>query len=127
MLKGVYRPQQPKATAFYQCGAKHVAEFEAVYAETYQVRFEFSRPVVEKVVKQFLDCGDLTRGVAQVTSGEGQHESRVASSCKGRDFCPSCHQTGVLQFAIRRTATVLAPVPHRQSIVTLPKIIQVYF
>ncbi len=123
MLKGGYRPRQPKATALYQCVAKHFAEFEAVYAEKYQEQIGFYRPVVGKVVKKFLDCGDLTRGFARIKCGECQHEYLLAVSCKGRYFSPSCHQKRVLQFGEWLTATVLGPVARRQYVFTIPKIL----
>ena len=44
---------------------------------------------------KFLDCGDLEHGFARVRCDHCQHEYLLAFSCKGRWFCPSCHQKKV--------------------------------
>ena len=51
----------------------------------------------------------------------------LAFSCKGRYFCPSCHQKRVLQFGAWMADEVLAPVPRRQYVFTLPKMLSAYF
>ena len=63
-----------------------------------QERYGFYRPVIRKVVKKFLGCGDLTQGFARVQCGQCQGEFLLPFSCKGRYFCPSCYQKRVLQF-----------------------------
>ncbi len=84
MLKGVYQPRNPKATGFSQCLAQHVDACEASYDATYQERYGFSRPVIRKVVKKFLDCGDLTQGVVRIQCGQCHYEYLLALFCKGR-------------------------------------------
>ncbi len=42
-------------------------------------------------------------------------------------FLPSCHQKRVLQFGAWVTAHVLPPVPSRQYVFTIPKMLRVYF
>jgi transposase-like protein len=127
MLKGVYQPRHAKVTTLYQCISNHFQEFESLYPEKYQERYGFYRPVIQKVVEKFLDCGDLTQGFARIKCGQCQHEYLLAFSCKGRYFCPSCHQKRVLQFGEWVTEQVLAPIPHRQYVFTIPKILRVYF
>src|SRR2546428_5659267 len=127
MLKGVYQPRNPEASGFYQCLARHFGEFEAIYEEAYQDRYGFYRPVVRKVVKKFLDCGDLTQGFARVRCVQCNYEYLLAFSCKGRYSCPSCHQKRVLQFGHWVTEHVLPPIPHRQYVFTIPKLLRVYF
>lgn len=127
MLKGVYQPRHAKVTALYQCISNHFQEFESLYPEKYQERYGFYRPVIQKVVEKFLDCGDLTRGFARVKCGQCQHEYLLAFSCKGRYFCPSCHQKRVLQSGEWVTEQVLHPIPHRQYVFTIPKILRIYF
>jgi hypothetical protein len=48
-------------------------------------------------------------------------------SCRGRWFCPSCHAKKVVQFAAHLQENVLYPVPHRQYVFSIPKIIRRYF
>jgi hypothetical protein len=54
-----------------------------------------------------LECGDLEKGFASVRCPECRHEFLVAFSCKGRLFCPSCHQKKVLLFGELSTGDVL--------------------
>jgi hypothetical protein len=51
----------------------------------------------------------------------------LAFSCKGRWFCPSCHEKKVLQFGEFAVGEVLYPVPHCQMVFTLPRMLRVYF
>jgi len=48
-------------------------------------------------------------------------------SCKGRWFCPSCHEKKVLLFGEFITGTIAFPVPHRQYVFSLPIMLRVYF
>ena len=51
----------------------------------------------------------------------------VPFSCKGRWFCPSCHEKKVLLFGEFITGTIAFPVPHRQYVFSLPIMWRVYF
>jgi hypothetical protein len=51
----------------------------------------------------------------------------LAFSCKGRWFCPSCHQKKVQLFGALLTETILFPVPHRHVTLTIPKLLRPYF
>jgi Putative transposase/Transposase zinc-binding domain len=51
----------------------------------------------------------------------------LAFSCKRRYFCPSCHQKRVVLFAERVEEEVLERVPVRQYVVTIPKMLRVFF
>ena len=41
--------------------------------------------------------------------------------------CPSCHNKKVVQFGHHLKETVLYPVPHRQYVFSIPKILQRFF
>jgi hypothetical protein len=127
MVTGAYKPRNPKASPLYQCVKTHFAEFEASYPTRYQEQYGFYRPVIGRVLEKFLGCGDLTKGFARVRCDSCRHEYLLAFSCKGRYFCPSCHQKRVLQFGNWVTEEVLAPVPHRQYVFTIPKMLRGYF
>lgn len=47
-----------------------------------------------------------------------RYEFLLASSCKTWYFCPSCHQKLVLPYGEWVEQNVLAPVAHRQYVVT---------
>jgi hypothetical protein len=51
----------------------------------------------------------------------------LAYSCRSRYFCPSCHAKRVALFASRLESKVLAGVPHRQYVFTIPKLLRLHF
>ena len=51
----------------------------------------------------------------------------VAFSCRQRGCCPSCGQKRAILLAYRLNGEVLANVPHRQWVFTIPKRLRVYF
>ena len=51
----------------------------------------------------------------------------VAFRCKGRGFCPSCHARRMAEWSLWLDERLLAPVPHRQVVLTLPKRLRAYF
>jgi hypothetical protein len=59
---------------------------------------EFLKPVVEDVVNKYLDCGDLSKGFARIYCENCKKSMLLPFSCKGRWFCPSCHEKKVLLF-----------------------------
>jgi len=127
MVTGAYKPRNPKASVLYQCVKAHFAALEAAYPTRYQEQCGFHRAVIPRVVEKFLTCGDLTKGFARVRCDTCRHEYLLAFSCKGRYFCPSCHQKRVLRFGTWVADEVLAPVSHRQYVFTVPKMLRVYF
>ena len=124
---GFYHPRQPQETPFYQLVERFYPQFKAVYEERYQERYGFWRPAVSTAVEKFLECGDLQQGFARVRCPDCGHEFFVAFSCRGRCFCPSCHQKRALQTALWVSQEVCAAVPHRQFVFTIPKRLRIYF
>ena len=127
MVAQAYRARKPKASPLWQCLARHFDAFLEVYEERYQTRYGFLRPIIPEVVNKFLDCGDLEHGFARVRCDHCKHEYLLAFSCKGRWFCPSCHQKKVQLFGALVTETILFPVPHRHLTITMPKMLRPYF
>jgi ssDNA-binding Zn-finger/Zn-ribbon topoisomerase 1 len=122
-----YRPRQPQETPFYRLVERFYPEFERVYAERYQERYGFWRPIIARAVERFLDCGDLKKGFARVRCPKCRHELFVAFSCRGRCVCPSCHQKRALEKAVWVAEEVCAQVAHRQFVFTIPKRLRIYF
>ena len=116
---GIYRPRNPQASPLHQCVIRHYDELEA--------GGHFTRPVEEQVLARFLDCGDLHQGFARVYCDNCGHDYLLAFSCKARYFCPSCHQKRMLAYGEWVEEHVLAPVPHRQYVFALPKLLRPWF
>ncbi len=53
----VYRPRRPQNTPFYQCLDGYWEEFKEAYPYFYEANYGQLRPVVEKTVDRFLECG----------------------------------------------------------------------
>jgi Putative transposase/Transposase zinc-binding domain len=122
-----YRPRDHAASPFFKIVRDHFDEFERVYPERYQDRYGFWRPVIRSSIDKFLKCGDLKEGFARVRCPDCKEEFFVAFSCRQRSCCPSCDQKRSLLLAYRLNGEVLAEVPHRQWVFTIPKRLRVYF
>jgi len=75
-----------------------------VYEDRYAPRYGDWRPVVERVLRRFLECGILgTRKrvprFMRVACQDCKAEYMVPFSCKGRALCPSCGQRRAQEFS----------------------------
>ena len=69
--------------------------------------------------EKFIRCGTLEQGFARVRGDDCQHEYLLAFSCKGRWFCPSCHQRKVQSTSAHLVDPVLLQVDHRHYVFAL--------
>ncbi len=115
----VYRPRNPHSSPLYQCVQKHYEELVGSGV--------VHRRVEEQVLNRFIDCGDLHKGFARIYCDDCGHDYLLAFSCKTRYFCPSCHQKRMLAYGDWVEDEVLLPVPHRQYVFTLPKLLRPHF
>ena len=116
----LYRPRRPEQTAFYRLVRDHFEVFALVHEERFEASDGPLRPVVRKVVNQFLDCGLLDNGFARVRCPQCKTEFFCAFSCQVRNFCSSCQQKRAVLFAEKLREEILAPVHHRHFIFTIP-------
>ena len=123
----IYRPRNPRDSAYYRCVEDNFERFEQAYEERFERQYGFFRPYVKHVIYRYLDCGILRNGFARVRCEECGHEHLLAFSCKRRHFCPSCHQKRVVEFGEWICEEVLKVVPHRHFIFSIPKILRRYF
>ncbi|MBI5908935.1 MAG: transposase zinc-binding domain-containing protein [Betaproteobacteria bacterium] len=94
-----------------------------------QLRSEgrLQRLLEERVIDRFLKCGDPHHGFARIYCPKCRHDYLLAFSCKARYLCPSCHQKRVLAYGDWVEENVLASVPHRQYVFTVPRILRPIF
>ena len=116
---GVYRPRNARASPLYQCADRHLAELRS--------EGRLQRLLEERVIERFLKCGDPHHGFARIYCPECRHDYLLAFSCKARYFCPSCHQKRVLAYGDWVEQNVLAAVPHRQYVFTVPRMLRPIF
>ena len=124
---GIYRPRRPRASPLYRLLTDHFQTFTTVYDERFAHRWGPWRRVIPDVVEKFLACGILEHGFARVRCGGCRHEYLLAFSCKCRYFCPSCHAKRLAVWSLWLEETLLAPVPHRQVVLAVPKRLRPYF
>ena len=96
--RGVYKPRRPQASPLFRLVSYHLQRLQTVYDD------RFAR----------IRCDDCA------------HEYLLAFSCKCRYFCPSCHAKRLAIWTRWLDTTLLAPVPHRQVVLTIPKRLRAY-
>ncbi|MDO8501789.1 MAG: transposase [Gemmatimonadaceae bacterium] len=123
---GVYKPRRPQASPLFRLVSEHVHRLQTVYDERFAREYGPWRPVVGQVADKFLACGVLEHGFARIRCDDCTHEYLLAFSCKCRYFCPSCHAKRLAIWEQWLDTTLLAPVPHRQVVLTIPKRLRAY-
>ena len=123
----VYRPRDPRNTPLYRILVDHLETLLAVYEEQFEPRFGRLGEHVERQVRAYLECGLFSAGCARVRCPDCGHEFLLPFSCKVRFLCPSCHQRKSTLWAEWLADEILADVPHRQWVFTIPKRIRLYF
>jgi len=125
--EAVYRPRHPERTALYRLFERHFDD----YVRTHEQRFERPsgplRPVVPRTVEAYLDCGRLFGGFARLRCPQCKGEHLLAFSCQTRNFCPSRQAKRAALFAEKLEGDILAPVPHRHVVFTIPKALRGLF
>jgi len=123
---GVYKPRRPQASPLFRLAQDHLHRLQTVYDERFAREYGPWRPVVAEVADRFLACGILEHGFARIRCDDCAHEYLLAFSCKCRYFCPSCHAKRLAIWTQWLDTTLLAPVPHRQVVLTIPKRLRAY-
>ena len=125
--KPTYRPRDPRNTPLYRLLLEHLETFLAVYEDRYEHRFGPLGTHVERQIQAYRECGLFSAGCARVRCPDCGHEFLLPFSCKVRFLCPSCHQRKATLWAGWLVDSVLADVPHRQWVFTIPKRIRPFF
>ena len=123
---GVYKPRRPQASPLFRLVSDHLHRLQTVYDERFAREYGPWRPVVAPVADKFLACGVLEHGCARIRCDDCAHEYRLAFSSKCRYVCPSGHATRLVLWTQWLDTTLLAPVPHRQVVRTIPKRLRAY-
>jgi hypothetical protein len=122
-----YRPRRPQASPLYRVLADHFDTFKRVHEERFEPTHGPLRAAARRAVGRVLDCGLLEHGFARVRCGTCRAEFLVAFRCKGRHFCPSCHARRLAEWSLWLEERLLAPVAHRQVVLTVPKRLRACF
>ena len=117
-MPSVYKPRRPRASPLWQIVTAAWDAFVSGYEKIHRAAMGPLRPNVFSVVRNFLRCGDLAAGFLRFRCPDCGHERLLAFTCKGRHFCPACHQRRVRQTAEWIASHVCLDVPHRQFVFT---------
>ena len=121
LVPSVYCPRRPRASPLWQIVHHAWDDFRAGYESAHRKTHGPLRGDAVAVVDQFYRCGDLAAGFTRLQCPDCGHEKLLAFSCKGRHFCPSCHQRRVRQTGHWIAHTLCNDVPHRQFVFTMPR------
>jgi hypothetical protein len=88
----VYRHWRPKDSPFFRLVSGQIDAFLAVYPERVIKEHGPLRPVVERVLRAFIACGDVADGFARAWCSTCRTSYLVPYSCRGRNSCPSCEK-----------------------------------
>jgi len=111
-----YRPRRAEETIVHQVVRDHLQEFLE------QAR-ERDRPVprfIEREMRDFLDCGDPSRGFLFLRCPTCRFGRAVPLACKTRAVCSSCGARRMADTAAHLVDSVLPEVPVRQWVLSLP-------
>ena len=114
--KVTYERRRPERTTLYDVVRDNLETLYAAMEDNERVIPNF----VRKELEEYLNCGLLCRGFAQLKCEACSERRLVAFSCKGRGFCPSCMGRRMAQTAANLIEEVLPRVALRQWVITLP-------
>jgi hypothetical protein len=113
-----YARREPEKTALFQVMQQHLLTFEQQWTD--QADGGTLPSFVTDELHDFLGCGILARGLAQLFCPTCYERYVVAWSCKGRGFCPSCGGRRMNAGALTLVDHVLPEMPIRQFVLTVP-------
>ena len=123
----VYRPRRARETPLFRLVEQHLEEFLRIYPARFARVHGPLRPVVERVLRGFMRCGLVEHGFARLWCPTCRISVLCPFSCRGRNFCPSCEKKKQLLWAEWLQKEVLAPVPHRHVVFTMPRLLRPLF
>jgi hypothetical protein len=119
-VHGIHKPRRPQASPLFRLVSDHLHRLQTVYDERFAREYGSWPPDVALVADKFLACGGLDHGFARIRCDACTHEYLLAFSCKRRYFYPSCHAKRLASWTQWLDTTLVAPVPHRQVVLTIP-------
>lgn len=111
----------PRASPLWQIVHHAWGEFLATYEHCHRKAHGPLRRDTVAVIDRFYSCGDLSAGFTRLQCPDCGHEKLLAFTCKGRHFCPSCHQRRVRSTGHWIGHTLCHDVPYRQFVFTMPR------
>ena len=123
----IYRPRHPEKQAVYRVFEEHFQTYLYVYEERFERRDGPLRSVVARTVEAYLSCGRPEGGFARLRCESCGGEHLLAFSCRTRNFCGACQAKRSALLAEKLLEEILAPVPHRHVVFTIPRALRGLF
>jgi len=123
----VYKPRRVRESPLFRLVEQHLEELLRVWPARFARQHGPLRPVVERVLRGFMRCGLVEHGFARLWCPTCRTSVLCPFSCRGRSFCPSCEKKRQLLWAEWLQKEVLAPVPHRHVVLTMPRLLRGIF
>jgi len=123
----IYKPRRPRESPLYRLVEQHLEELLRSWPARFVRQHGPLRPVVDRVLREFLKCGLLEHGFARLWCSQCRKSVLVAFSCCGRSFCPSCEKKKQLLWAEWLRDEVLLGVAHRHVVLTIPRLLRPLF
>jgi hypothetical protein len=115
-----YRPREAFLSPLWRIVSDHLENFLRHYEERHRTSHGPLGGHVEKVLNNFLLCGDPNQGLILFRCFECKTSLAVPYSCKTR-ICPSCMSRRAEDLAVG-LVEILPEVPYRHIVVTLPRL-----
>ncbi len=126
-MPSIYQPRRPRASPLWQIIHHGWDAFLALYEKFHRKTLGPLDPAAVATVQSFLRCGDLASGFTRLQCPDCGQERLLAFTCKGRHFCPACHQRRTRTIGDWIATGVCHEVPHRQFVFTIPKVLRGIF
>ena len=123
-----YRRREPRRSGLYRIVYQERERLEREWESRFQERYGCLRREVLGTLDKYLNCGILAHGCARAVceSRSCGQSILIPFSCKKR-ICPSCAAKRALIFGDHLHEEVLAKVPHRHLVLSLPKRLRGFF
>lgn len=115
-----YQRREAFLSPLWRIVSDHLDSFLCHYEERYESTHGRLAPYVEKVLNQFLLCGDPNQGLTLFTCKKCNISLAVPFSCKKR-ICPSCMSRRAEDLS-EGLGDALPRVPYRHVVITLPRL-----
>ncbi len=83
----IYKKRNPQTTSLWKLLNCHFVDFEECYDQLFQKKYGFYRLVISRVVRKYIECGDLHQGFARIKCPDCHHQFILALACGS--YCTS--------------------------------------
>jgi hypothetical protein len=117
----------PRTTPLFQLVEQHYDDVKSLWEDRFENAHGRWRGFTDTVVARYLDCASPLCGFARLRCDTCHGERLLLFSCRQRGICPSCDAKRAAAFAAFLNDDVFENVPHAMWVLTISKMLRVYF